>query len=180
MKRILTAVAILAATLSPLAQASDVGFSVNIGQPGFYGRLDVGGFPAPALIYPQPMMIERGSYGRPPLYLRVPPGHARNWRRHCHSYRACGEQVYFVRDDWYRSEYAPRYQERHVMRSGNYRPEHRTDFRHDPRYERYDRNDGRRDGRHDGNNHRGGERHERHGGDRDRGGERGHGNGRDH
>lgn len=175
MKRFLITIALAIAAASPLAQASDVGFSVNIGQPGFYGRIDVGGFPAPALIYPQPMTIQRGSYGRPPLYLRVPPGHAKNWRRHCHSYRACGEQVYFVRDDWYRSEYAPRYRERHVVRSGNYRPEHRTDFRHDPRYERYDRHDGRRDG----NNYRGGDRHEGRGGDRDRGGDRGHGRGRD-
>lgn len=159
MKRILTAVAILAATLTPMTQAHASGFSVNIGQPGFYGRIDVGGFPAPALIYPQPMMIERGSYGRPPLYLRVPPGHAKHWRKHCHSYRACGEQVYFVRDDWYRSEYAPRYRERH---DGHYRNERRTDFRHDPRYERYDR--------------RGDDRHYR-GDDHGRG--RGHGRGRD-
>lgn len=154
MKRFLITAA-LAIAAGPLAHASAVGFSVNIGQPGFYGRIDVGGFPAPALIYPQPMMIERGHNGRPPLYLRVPPGHAKHWRKHCHSYRACGEAVYFVRDDWYRSEYAPRYRERHVVRSGNYRPEHRTDFRHDPRYERYDR--------HEGHNRRGGERDRGHG-----------------
>ena len=164
MKRFLLTAALAIAAASPLAQAADVGVSVNIGQPGFYGRLDIGGFPAPALIYPQPMMIERVPYGRPPLYLRVPPGHAKHWSKHCHEYRACGEQVYFVRDDWYSREYVPRYQERHGGYRGYERDERRTDFRHDPRYERYDRHEDRRDNRD---------------GDHDRGGDRGHGHGHD-
>jgi hypothetical protein len=45
-----------------------------------------------------------------PLYLRVPPGHEKNWSKHCGKYGACGRKVYFVRDDWYTNEYAPRYQ----------------------------------------------------------------------
>jgi hypothetical protein len=35
-------------------------------------------------------------------YQQVPPGHARNWRKHCREYNACGERVYFVQNDWYR------------------------------------------------------------------------------
>jgi len=35
-------------------------------------------------------MVERTPYGRPPLYLREPPGHAKNWNKHCHEYRGDG------------------------------------------------------------------------------------------
>jgi len=162
MQRILTTIAILAATLIPMAQAQASGFSVNIGQPGFYGRIDIGGYPPPAVIYPQPIMIQRGPPGLAPYYLRVPPGHAKHWHKHCHSYRACGRPVYFVRDDWYSNDYAPRYRERHGGHRDYYRDERRTDFRHDPRYEPYDR--------------RGDNRHYR-GDDHGRG--RGHGRGHD-
>jgi hypothetical protein len=32
-----------------------------------------------------------------PLYLHVPPGHAKKWSKHCARYNACGQPVYFVR-----------------------------------------------------------------------------------
>ena len=38
-----------------------------------------------------------------PLYLHVPPGHAKHWRKHCHEYHACNRPVYFVRS----AEYEP-------------------------------------------------------------------------
>jgi len=145
MKRILIATVIAAANLvSPLASASDFGVSVNIGQPAFYGRLDIGGFPPPRVLYPQPLMVERVPYGRPPLYLRVPPGHAKHWNKHCREYRACGEPVYFVRDDWYNREYAPRYQQRYGDHRGYARDGYRETYRHEYRH------DGRRDHRHEG------------------------------
>lgn len=158
MKRLLIALSALAATLSPPALATDVGVSVSIGQPGFYGQIDIGGFPRPALLYPQPILIERVPVVRPPLYLRVPPGHAKHWRKHCHEYRACGERVYFVRDDWYNREYVPRYRERHGDRGDYYGDGHRHERRHDYRDER----------RHEGRQHD----HDR--GDHDRGRGRGH------
>ena len=43
MKRILFAAALIAATAPSLA--TDVGVSISIGQPGFYGRIDVGDYP---------------------------------------------------------------------------------------------------------------------------------------
>ena len=156
MKRILMAIALLAAASAP-ALATDVGVSVTIGQPGFYGRLDVGGFPPPRVIYEQPRYIERVPVGRPPIYLRVPPGHIKHWKKHCREYNACGEPVYFVRDDWYQREYAPRYQERR----GDYR-----DYRDD----RDDRRDGKRD------DHRRDDRNDR---NDNRGRDNGRGNGRD-
>lgn len=110
MKRFLL-VAAMAATALP-ALAADVGVSISIGQPGFYGRIDIGDYPTPQLLYRRPMVIERGAMDGPPIYLRVPPGHAKNWRKHCHEYNACREQVYFVQDRWYQKQYVPRYQER--------------------------------------------------------------------
>lgn len=114
MKRLLFSVA-LAATIAP-AFAADVGVSISLGQPGFYGRLDIGDFPPPQVIYQQPRLIYRQPVLRPPVYLHVPPGHAKNWRKHCRQYDACGERVYFVQGNWYDREYVPRYQERHGNR----------------------------------------------------------------
>lgn len=123
MKRFLIAVAMAAATVSTPVFASDVGVSVSIGQPGFYGHIDIGDFPQPRVIYRRPIIVERVRVERPPIYLRVPPGHAKNWKKHCREYNACGERVFFVRDDWYEREYVPRYQEKHRER--------RDDDRHD-------------------------------------------------
>ncbi len=113
MKRFLIAAAVAAATVTTPALAADVGVSISIGQPGFYGRLDIGDYPQPQVIYRQPMAIERVPMDRPPIYLRVPPGHAKHWSKHCREYNACGEWVFFVQDNWYNREYAPRYQENH-------------------------------------------------------------------
>ena len=116
MKRILIAAALVAASVTIPAIAADVGVSVSIGQPGFYGQIDIGDFPRPQLIFAQPIMIEHGSMMRPPIYLHVPPGHAKHWSRHCREYNACGERVYFVHDNWYDREYVPHYRERHGNR----------------------------------------------------------------
>ena len=113
MKRFLIAAAVAAATVTTPALAADVGVSVSIGQPGFYGRLDISDYPPPQVIYRQPIVIERVPMHRPPIYLRVPPGHAKHWSKHCRKYNACDERVYFVQDNWYNHEYVPRYQEYH-------------------------------------------------------------------
>lgn len=101
----------LAFALHTGARAADVGVSVNISEPGFYGRIDIGRVPAPVLIYPQPLIIEQRSVNvmRQPIYLRVPPGHEKKWNKHCRRYNACGQPVYFVQDGWYRNVYAPHY-----------------------------------------------------------------------
>jgi len=100
------AVTVAAAALSwwlP-ATAADVGVSVQISQPGVYGRVDIGRFPQPVLVQSQPVIIVREVRVQPaqPVYLWVPPGHQKNWRKHCGRYGACGVPVYFVQDDWYR------------------------------------------------------------------------------
>jgi len=147
MKRLILAAVVVAATISAPAFAADVGVSVSIGQPGFYGRLDIGGYPQPQVIYSQPRVVERVYVEREPVYMRVPPGHAKNWRKYCHRYNACGERVYFVQDNWYNHEYAPRYQEQHY----NHRDD-RRDERHD---ERHDERDDHRGDDHQGKDYRG-------------------------
>ena len=106
---------LLAASALP-AFAADVGVSVSVGQPGFYGRIDIGNAPPPVLIYPQPVVIQRVYVAQPPppLYLHVPPGHAQKWSKHCHKYDACSRPVYFVKDDWYNNVYVPHYQQVHA------------------------------------------------------------------
>jgi len=151
MKIFLIAVAAVAVFVTVPAFAADVGISLNIGQPGFYGRLDLGDYPQPQVIYRQPIAIEQVPLERTPIYLRVPPGHAKHWRKYCHEYNACGERVFFVQDNWYSHEYVPRYQEQHRDRLDERRDEQRDD-RRDER--RDDRHDNRRDDRRDDNRDR--------------------------
>jgi hypothetical protein len=109
MKGFLLVAAVIVA-VSPV-RAADVGVSVSVGEPGFYGRIDIGNVPRPQVIYPQPVVIQPApvEVERPPVYLRVPPGHAKNWRKHCRKYNACGERVFFVQDSWYNEVYVPHY-----------------------------------------------------------------------
>lgn len=113
MKRMLLALSVC--LFASAASAADVGVSISIGQPGFYGQIDIGDFPRPTLVYPQPVVIQpvRPGVIVAPIYLHVPPGHAKDWKRYCGRYEACGRPVYFVQDSWYNGVYVPRYQERH-------------------------------------------------------------------
>jgi hypothetical protein len=130
MNKFLIAAAFAVTSISTTALADDVGLSVSIGQPGFYGQLDLGNAPPPRVIYRHPKVVERGiPDNRPPVYLRVPPNQRRHWSRHCREYNACGERVYFVQDNWYNREYAPRYRKQHGDRRDNGRREHRNDER---------------------------------------------------
>lgn len=79
----------------------DVGVSVSISQPGVYGRIDIGQFPQPQVVVAQPVIIAQPRVRPEPVYMWVPPGHRKNWRKHCGHYNACGVPVYFVQDGWY-------------------------------------------------------------------------------
>jgi hypothetical protein len=39
--------------------------------------------------------------------MHVPPGHARNWAKHCGKYGACNRPVYFVMSAEYEPGYRP-------------------------------------------------------------------------
>jgi hypothetical protein len=141
----LFAAALIGAGLLASAGAANAAVSVAIGEPGFYGTIDLGGgAPPPLLINPQPIVAGPPvAYGGGPLYLRVAPGHERRWGYYCHRYNACGRPVYFVQDRWYRDAYVPHYRTHHGPPPGYYRREERREFRHEERREE------RRDERHD-------------------------------
>ena len=81
------AATLCAAAVPALAQ---IDININIGDPGFYGRIDSVDL-RPRVYVTQPVIIERDvRYRAEPVYLRVPPGHRKNWRKHCHKYDACG------------------------------------------------------------------------------------------
>lgn len=100
-------IALTACAVAPAFGQTSVGVSIGINQPGVYGRIDIGDFPQPRLIYPQPVVIVRSPVvvQQPPIYLYVPPGHQKKWAKHCARYNACGQPVYFVREDWVRERY---------------------------------------------------------------------------
>ena len=112
----------------PLAHAQNVSINATISGevvPGVYGRVVIGDAPPPPVVYAQPMVVEPAPVvvGAPPvepIYLHVPPGHARNWRKHCHEYHACNRPVYFVRS----AEYEPGYRPRHEEHEEHERREH--------------------------------------------------------
>ncbi|MES2298417.1 MAG: hypothetical protein V4582_15335 [Pseudomonadota bacterium] len=112
MNRSFIAAALFAAAMPAMA-GTNVNLSVTVGQPNFYGRIDIGDFPQPQLVYNEPVIIQSAPrYVGRPIYLRVPPGHMKHWEKHCSAYNACGQKVYFVHDDWYNNVYAPHYREK--------------------------------------------------------------------
>ncbi len=131
MKRYLYATVMVAAAVP--AFAADVGVSVSVGEPGFYGRIDLGNVPQPPqVIYAQPVVIRPVpvEVAPPPLYLRVPPGHARHWRKHCREYNACERPVYFVQEQWYNEVYVPHYREHGEFREERHGEGHDGDHDH--------------------------------------------------
>ena len=107
-KAFVTAAALSLASLH--AAAGEPTIHVSVGgevSPGVYGRVDFGNAPPPPVLYPQPVVIvhQPQPVVMQPLYLHVPPGHARNWAKHCHRYDACGRPVYVVKS----AEYEPRH-----------------------------------------------------------------------
>lgn len=107
------------------AQAGDLNVGVVISgelHPGVYGRVELGSLPPPPLVYAQPVVIlaEPHRYYEP-VYLHVPPGHAKNWRKHCGRYNACGRPVYFVRS----AEYEPHYRREDYRRDYDGDHDHR-------------------------------------------------------
>jgi len=136
MKRILIAAVLTSSAVA--ANAADVGVSISVGQPGFYGQIDIGNTPRPVLVNPQPVIIQHGALEAPPIYLRVRPAHIKHWKKYCHRYNACNRRVYFVQDKWYRNVYVPHYRSTHQYR------ENVKKHRSDQRERRHDRRDDRR------------------------------------
>ena len=143
MKKLL---AVFALAVAAPAFAADVGVSISISQPGVYGRVDIGRFPQPQVVVAQPVIVQRPVVVHQPqpqvvvvqpepVYMWVPPGHRKNWRKHCGQYNACGVPVYFVRDDWY---------DRHVHKGAKHRHDDDDD---DRRGRGHGKGDGKGDGK---------------------------------
>lgn len=115
----------------PAAKA-EVGVTVSLGQPGFYGQLDIVDFPRPQVIYVQPRVVDVLPYKiyPAPLYLRVPPGHYNHWDRYCGYYNACARPVYFVQDNWYNQVYVPRYRVHYHHHEDGYDHHHKHHGKH--------------------------------------------------
>ena len=141
MKKIIATLLAAGAVGAAVAQPS-VGVSIGINQPGVYGRINIGDVPRPALVLPQPVLIARPRVAvqAEPVYLYVPPTHQQNWRRYCGRYNACGQPVYFVRDQWVRERYSHEH-------PGWDRGRHRGWDKHD-KHDKHDKRD-----KHDGRGH---------------------------
>lgn len=147
-RRLLGAATLALAMVHPAAQArADIDVNVSIGQPGFYGRVNIGDR-RPDVIYQQPVIIHQSPVAmvRQPIYMRVPPGHYKRWDRYCGRYQACGQRVYFVhsapvvvRD---RHRHWDRH-DRHNHRGWHERRHDRHDRHHDHKHHRHDRHDHR-------------------------------------
>ncbi|WP_332778521.1 hypothetical protein [Polaromonas sp.] len=110
-----------------LAQAAEPYVNATVGgvlAPGVYGRIDIGTAPPPPVIYTQPVIVTPvpAVVQQAPVYLYVPPGHAKKWSKHCAKYNACGQPVYFVKVD-------------------DNRKHHKKKQKHDDRDERHGRHD---------------------------------------
>jgi len=138
MRTLLFSAALAASALAAPAFAGDVAVSIAVGEPGFFGQIEIGNAPPPALVYTRPVVIERVPEYRDaaPVYLHVPPGHEKHWSKHCREYNACGRPVYFVRDEWYNNEYVPHHR----------RMEHEREHEHE-----HEHGEGHDHGRHEGN-----------------------------
>lgn len=104
-KLVATTAALLFIQGIPAAHAGDVSIGVSVSgevAPGVYGRVDIGNT-RPPLVYAQPVVIVQQPRPVAPVYMHVPPGHAKNWAKHCGKYNACARPVYFVKS----AEYEP-------------------------------------------------------------------------
>jgi len=108
------AASLLALSISIPSYAGDLGINVILSgeiRPGVYGQVELGNQPRPAVVYERPrvVVVEKRYAHEEPIYLHVPPGHARHWDRHCNEYNACNRPVYFVKSE----EYEPNYHRDH-------------------------------------------------------------------
>lgn len=108
MKKIATFLALAAAAVGSASAQPRVAATIGINEPGVYGRINIGSLPREALVAPQAVIVTppRVVVDRQPIFLYVAPWEQANWPRNCHRYAACGQPVYFVREDWVHERYA--------------------------------------------------------------------------
>ena len=88
--------------LARLFRAAGAAITGGSLRPGIYGRIAVRPkAPPPPVIYPQPVIASQDLVpaSAQPVYLYVPPGQVRKWKKSCARWSACDEPVLFVRVD---------------------------------------------------------------------------------
>jgi hypothetical protein len=99
------ALAALGAAASAHAQQDAAYRNVTAGgplRPGVYGRIvPKTKAPPPPLIYQRPVIASAVFVPAQvtPVYLYVPPGQVRHWKKNCARWKACDQAVLFVRID---------------------------------------------------------------------------------
>jgi len=81
------------------------------------------------------MLIVPQTAPPPPVYLHVPPGHAKNWRKHCREYNACNRPY----TSFARRNTNPPYQRRDERR--DFEHERERDHEHGDRERWHERDD---------------------------------------
>lgn len=110
---------LLALLATPALQAQ-APITTNLGEPGYYGPIVVDdSYPKPRLMFSDPQVIDEAHRTGRPLYLHIPPGHAKDWEKHCKHYDACHQPAYFVEDSWYSDVYVPAYQKNRSEKGSN-------------------------------------------------------------
>ncbi|NJM33234.1 MAG: hypothetical protein HC848_10805 [Limnobacter sp.] len=145
--RMVAGSAVLAACAFSLpVQAGNLNIEIGVNgevAPGVYGSVRVDNRRSPRVVYQQPIVIERvrtRTYIQP-VYLHVPPGHAKRWDRYCGRYQACATPVYFVKSRDYYQYSPPRYSSNYFyqVQPPRYSPryEQRRERRYEDQRERY-------------------------------------------
>lgn len=140
MRKYLLLISGLVALQTTPAFAGDLGINVILSgevRPGVYGQVRLGDAPRPVMVYERPrVIVVNNRYRREePIYLHVPPGHAKHWDKHCREYHACERRVYFVRSEEYEPAYRRHERERHEHE--RYERKHHNDhYKHDDDHRR--------------------------------------------
>ena len=124
--------------------------------PGVYGRINIGNAAPPPVLYAEPVIIHRPAVvvPRAPIYMYVPPGHAKNWGKHCGRYNACNQPVYFVQEPPPRRG-PPHHRGPHGRDDRRWDDDHRHGGKHDRDRDRHRDDDrGRGHGKGHGHGHR--------------------------
>ena len=103
-----------AALMTATAANAATNINISIGDPGYWGVIPALTGHAPRVWNSAPVVaIGAAAAGVAAIYLNVPDRERLDWPRYCGKYNACRRPVHFVRNDWYRNNYAPAYRKAH-------------------------------------------------------------------
>ena len=135
--KIIQTLAVTALVLaSQSARAGQPIINLSIGgeiTPGVYGQVQFGNAPPPPVVYAQPMVISPPppNVVVTPIYLHVPPRHAKHWAKYCRRYNACNRPVYFVKSREYEPGFDMRKEMQRRKAMEHHKEEHREKRDHD-------------------------------------------------